>query len=98
MSGNAAEKMPSAELPNYPVSSEARQRIDSAFVRDTQIKLRQILSGGGYSPQEIDVVLDAVTTALKDGEPMTVAWLVARLAERLPRDHAEKIARELAPA
>jgi hypothetical protein len=98
MSGSAVRKMPPAGPPEYPVSTEARERIDSAVAHDTQFKLRQILSGGGYSPQEIDVVVEAVAVALKNGEPLTVEWLWKQLAQRLPRENAEKIARELAPA
>lgn len=86
-------------MESYPVSEEARQRIDAARTRSLVFEARRILSDGGFRENEIEAIINLVRPLLQSGQKLDRETIrLGLIARQFKRKEADSIASALVPS
>lgn len=81
---------------DYPISVEARQRIDSARVSAIIFQMKRVLSEGGFRQHEVESIVSVIAPSLQQGKIPTYEQVFQGLRGRqFSKSLADEIARKL---
>jgi hypothetical protein len=77
------------------ISQEARERINSARIRDISFLVKQRI-GSGFSAEDVEMLVDAIQQALGNGDVPTKSYVLTYLRSRgRSPDRSEQLASAL---